>query len=214
MKTKKMFQAEKYFLAIANTTTDMIHMNDSEGRIIYANQATETILGYPLDELINTPAFEIIHPDDRENIKKDMSVLSTDNQLPPREIRLLKKDGSNIYVEVRGFIIAIDEKKYIGAIIRDISSRKKTEKELVSHRNSLEKLVEERTQKLQKALDEVKTLKGIFPICCFCKKIRDDNGFWNQVEDYIRAHSEADFSHAFCPDCAEKHYPEFVKKGK
>ena len=72
----------------------------------------------------------MIHPDDRENIKNDMLALSTDNQLPPRDIRLLKKDGSNIDVEVRGFIVAIDERKYIGAIIRDISGRKKTEKEL------------------------------------------------------------------------------------
>ena len=210
----ELIETEKYFLAIANTTNDMIHLNDSEGHVVYVNQATEIILGYPLNELKNTPASEIIHPDDRENIKNDMLALSTDNQLPPRDIRLLKKDGSNIDVEVRGFIVAIDEKKYIGAIIRDISGRKKTEKELKSYRDSLEKLVEERTEKLQKALDEVKTLKGIFPICSFCKKIRDDKGFWNQVEDYISEHSEADFSHSFCPECAEKHYPEFVKNEK
>ena len=62
MKNPELIEAEKYFQAIANTTCDMIHLNDSEGRIIFANQATETILGYPLHELINTPAFEIIHP--------------------------------------------------------------------------------------------------------------------------------------------------------
>ena len=214
MPNPELIEAEKYFIAIANTTNDMIHLNDSEGRIIYANHATETILGYPLNEIINTHSFEIIHPDDRETIQKDMLSISADNKLPSRDIRLLKKDGLYIDVEVRGFIVTLEEKKYLGAIIRDISIRKETEKQLANYRNSLEDLVKERTEKLEKALDEVKTLKGIFPICSFCKRIRDDKDFWNQVEDYIREHSEADFSHGFCPECAEKHYPEFIKKGK
>ncbi|MFA4916364.1 MAG: PAS domain S-box protein [Syntrophales bacterium] len=127
MKNPELIEAEKYFLAIANTTEDMIHLNDFEGRIIYANKATEKILGYPLNELINTPASEIIHPDDRETIKKDMHKLSQDKQLPQRNIRLLKKDGSYIDAEVRGFIVALAENKYIGAIIRDISRRKRIE---------------------------------------------------------------------------------------
>ena len=211
MTNPELIKAEQCFLAIANTTNDMIHLNDSEGRIIYANQATETILGYQLNDFINTHAFEIIHPDDRETIKNDMLSLSTKNQLPSRDIRLLKKDGSYIDVEVRGFVVALGENKYVGAIIRDISSRKRTEKELESYRNSLEELVKERTVKLKKALAEVKILKGVFPICSFCKKIRDDKGFWNQVEVYIKEHSEADFSHSICPDCAQKHYPGFVK---
>ena len=70
-------------------------------------------------------------------------------------------------------------------------------------------MVEERTKKLKKALDEVQTLKGIFPICSFCKKIRDDKGFWKQVEVYIKDHSEADFSHSVCPECMQTHYPGF-----
>ena len=57
-------RAEKYFLAIANATEDIIHLNDLDGRIIYSNHATEKILGYRLDEIINTYAHEIIHPDD------------------------------------------------------------------------------------------------------------------------------------------------------
>ena len=59
-------------------------------------------------------------------------------------------------------------------------------------------------QKLKKALSEVKELGGLLPICSYCKKIRDDQGYWNQLEIYIRDHSKAEFSHGFCPDCAEK----------
>ena len=62
--------------------------------------------------------------------------------------------------------------------------------------------------KLEKALEEVKTLRGILPICSFCKKIRDDKGYWNQVEVYIKERLDADFSHGICPDCMRKHYPE------
>jgi len=62
---------------------------------------------------------------------------------------------------------------------------------------------------LQKALDRVKTLSGLLPICASCKKVRDDQGYWNQIEAYIETYSEAQFSHGICPDCAEKLYPEF-----
>jgi hypothetical protein len=66
---------------------------------------------------------------------------------------------------------------------------------------------------LQKALSEVKTLSGLLPICASCKSIRDDKGYWSQIETYIRDHSEAEFSHGICPVCMKKLYPEFdIKK--
>jgi len=64
---------------------------------------------------------------------------------------------------------------------------------------------------LQQALDRVKTLSGLLPICASCKKIRDDRGYWNQIEAYIEAYSEAQFSHGICPECAQKLYPEFYR---
>jgi len=64
---------------------------------------------------------------------------------------------------------------------------------------------------LQEALDEVKTLRGFIPICASCKKIRDDKGFWQQVEVYISTHSDAQFSHGICPECVKKLYPAFVQ---
>jgi hypothetical protein len=64
---------------------------------------------------------------------------------------------------------------------------------------------------LQDALAQVKTLSGLLPICSWCKQIRDDRGYWNQIESYIKEHTEAEFSHGICPACAKKHYPEFFK---
>jgi AmiR/NasT family two-component response regulator len=61
---------------------------------------------------------------------------------------------------------------------------------------------------LQDTLAKIKTLSGLLPLCSSCKKIRDDDGYWHQVEVYIRDHSEAEFSHGLCPECAKKLYPE------
>jgi sensor domain CHASE-containing protein len=66
--------------------------------------------------------------------------------------------------------------------------------------------------KLQIALADVKKLSGFIPICANCKKIRDDQGYWNQIEEYIREHSEADFTHGICPECIKKLYPDMLKK--
>lgn len=67
-------------------------------------------------------------------------------------------------------------------------------------------------EQLEKALSEVKTLEGLLPICANCKKIRDDTGYWNQIEAYFQDHSDARFTHSVCPECVEELYPEFVEK--
>ncbi len=82
-------------------------------------------------------------------------------------------------------------------VINDITDKKKSEME----KNKL-------IGKLQKAANEIKTLQGILPICSHCKKIRDDKGYWNRIESYIHKHSDADFSHGICPECAKKYYPD------
>jgi DNA-binding NarL/FixJ family response regulator len=69
-------------------------------------------------------------------------------------------------------------------------------------------ILEERKKLIQEALATVKTLKGLLPICAACKKIRDDNGYWNQLEAYIEAHSDAEFTHGLCPECRRRVFPE------
>jgi len=82
----------------------------------------------------------------------------------------------------------------------DITDRKQAEEER-------ERLITE----LQSAIEHIKTLRGIIPICASCKKIRDDKGYWQQVEAYVSRHTEAQFSHGVCPDCMKKLYPEFCE---
>jgi len=73
-------------------------------------------------------------------------------------------------------------------------------------------LLQEDKKKLEKAVKEIKTLRGYIPICASCKKIRDDEGYWEQIEIYIKKHSDAEFTHGVCPDCREKLYGDKFKK--
>jgi len=70
----------------------------------------------------------------------------------------------------------------------------------------------ERVWELREALEQVKTVKGILPIGSYCKKIRDDSNYWQQVEEYVGSGSEARFSHSICPQCMKKHFPEFAEE--
>jgi CRISPR/Cas system-associated protein Cas10 (large subunit of type III CRISPR-Cas system) len=110
------------------------------------------------------------------------------------------KDGTRVPVELTINAIKNNKGDILGtfAIIRDITERKNAEKER-------DRLILE----LKNALDKVKRLSGLLPICSVCKRIRDDKGYWNQVEVYIRDHSEVDFSHGLCPECSKKLYPKY-----
>ncbi|MFC1746400.1 PAS domain-containing protein [Candidatus Riflebacteria bacterium] len=84
----------------------------------------------------------------------------------------------------------------------------------VTQQKKLEEEREKLITQLQKALTEIKTLRGILPLCSFCKKIRDDKGYWEQVDVYIHQHTEADISHGVCPECMKEHYPEVYERLK
>ena len=119
------------------------------------------------------------------------------------ELPKLTAKGRLIWVRSIGEAVRDAEGKIIrlqGAF-QDITKRKEIEAER-------EKLIKE----LQDALAEVKTLQGILPICMTCKRIRDDEGAWTQLELYIKEHTGADFSHGMCDSCAEKMYPEIYEK--
>lgn len=112
---------------------------------------------------------------------------------------------------------------FIFAFLRYNRDLRVAHRELTRQSLILEQMVEERTADLQEAkakaeslvtelqhaLSEVKKLSGLLPICSHCKKVRDDQGYWNQIEEYIRDHSEARFSHGICPECMKKYYPEY-----
>ena len=104
---------------------------------------------------------------------------------------------SSICAALAAFFILQKQMKLTDAlIIKNIESER------------LKKELKKKVEQLEVSITEIKTLTGLLPICSSCKKIRDDEGYWNQIESYIQKHSNAVFSHSFCPDCAKKLYPE------
>jgi hypothetical protein len=80
--------------------------------------------------------------------------------------------------------------------------------------DGLEARVADRTRELQDALDKVNVLSGLLPICCSCKKIRDDDGYWQQVETFVEKHSDARFTHGLCPNCMDELYGDIMRSDR
>ena len=87
----------------------------------------------------------------------------------------------------------------------------RTNIEMALYKHRMEKEREKLVNDLKQALAAVKLLSGLLPICASCKKIRDDNGYWSEVENYISLHSDADFTHGYCPECADKVLSGYLK---
>lgn len=173
----------------------MFVIHPGTGRIIDANAAACNFYQYPKNQIVFMNITDInIHPpaqifEEMENARLEKrNHFNFQHRLANGEIR---------DVEVYCSPVVIDDQKILFSVVHDISERKKHERER-----------EELILKLENALSEIKTLKGILPICASCKKIRDDEGYWKQIESYISEHSEAEFSHGICPECARKLYPE------
>jgi hypothetical protein len=96
----------------------------------------------------------------------------------------------------------------IQPLFKEMDSSRHELKDMNDKLSSLSGEQRELIAKLQDALANIKTLKGLLPICASCKKIRDDKGYWSQIEVYVRDHSDAEFSHGLCPDCARKYFDE------
>jgi PAS domain S-box-containing protein len=173
----------------------LIVLDSISQEILMANDAVPFLLGFEKDEIIGRP-FSILHAvgslDTAQPLSAYDSVISCE---------FSKKNGAPVVLDMTAALIPWGEGQGILVTLRDASERIKAERER-------EKLIED----LEDALEKIRTLKGLLPICAFCKKIRDDQGYWEKVETYIEAHSDAEFSHSICPECAKKHYPEVFKK--
>jgi PAS domain S-box-containing protein len=181
-------------------TKDFIYRHDTSGLITYVSPAVERITGYTPDEWLAHYTHHYTENAVNQNGRDQTEeMLRTGEDGHPYIVEVHHKDGRTVWLEVnkqpyylKGAIAGV-----IGAA-RDITMRVNLEQER-------EKLIAD----LQDALAKIKTLKGMLPICASCKKIRDDKGYWNQIEAYVSEHSEAEFTHAICPECAQKLYPQY-----
>lgn len=150
---------------------------DKVGRVVYSNQAGLEVLrnrGWQVGDLITGDWMEMLEEAFESNAKREFEGVTQ----------------GKVYAFL---IVPILEAGYANFYGMDITARKQAETER-------ERLIKE----LQDALAKVKTLSGLVPICAWCKKIRDDRGFWNEVDVYVQKHSDATFSHGVCPECKQK----------
>ena len=214
--------SERRLLDIIEFLPDATFVIDINSRLIAWNKAVEKMTGVKKEDVLNKVdyAYAIPFYGKPRPILIDL-VLKRDPQWEQKYTNIREEDG--ILVESEAFLPLLGENgrhiaatasrlydaegNVVGAIesIRDVTEIKNVEKER-------EQLISE----LQEALSKVRTLSGLLPICASCKKIRDDKGYWNQIESYIHKHSDAEFSHGICPECLDKLYggQDWYKKGK
>lgn len=191
MAETKLRESEERFRTLFNQANDSIFVYDTKGNFHSVNPKAYRNLGYTEDELLQMRVSDVdldFAPIEDETLFWDRLPISI-------ERRCKRKDGSIFPADVRLSIIVSHEQRFVLAFVNDITKRKEAERER-----------EELIQKLREALEKVKTLSGLVPICAKCKKIRDDKGYWNLLESYIEKHSEASFSHSLCPECSDELY--------
>lgn len=166
-------------------------------------------------------AFARLGMDGSDAAPVDVDVMLMDINMPGldgveacRRIKAVERFGNTPIIMVTAMSEAGFLEAAFAAGAADYLAKPINRLELLARMRSALKLKREmdrrtaREQELEQALREVKNLRGLLPICGQCKKIRDDQGQWQAVESYIKAHSEADFSHGICPECLNKHYPD------
>ena len=130
-------------------------------------------------------------------------------------VRLVSGQSSSapdVIFEVVGLVISCCMMAGIYLIQPLFRAMASSRQELMDMNNKLSSLSGEQREliaKLQDALANIRTLKGLLPICASCKKVRDDKGYWSQIEVYVRDHSDAEFTHGLCPDCAKKYFKKY-----
>lgn len=184
---------------LVNESRDGIVIIDQNIKVYEANKRFADMLGYSLKEVYDLHVWDWDAQLTKMQIKDLAS--SVDKSGHHFETQHRRKDGSIIDVELSNNGAEYRGQKLIFCICRDITERKKQAQER-------EKLIKE----LQNASAEISALRGILPLCVYCNKIRDDEGYWEKVDVYISKHSKADISHSICPECLDKHFPSIKDK--
>ncbi|MBU0513540.1 MAG: PAS domain S-box protein [Proteobacteria bacterium] len=210
---EKLRESEERYRFLAENMADIVWTLDLNLQTTYVSPSVEKVLGFTpeerkrqtLEEVITPESLQIVLATFREELQRGGGPGEDPERSINIEVEFYHRDGSTVWLENNVKWLRDQAGAMVGIYgsSRDITERKRAEEER-------ERLIGE----LQDALVKVKTLRGLIPICSNCKKIRDDKGFWQQVEVYVREHSEAEFSHGICPECMKKLYPSHKKDNK
>jgi PAS domain S-box-containing protein len=165
-----------------------------DGKILYANRAWREALGYSEVEVGGLSLLNIIQPSMHEHCLEMFKLVIGGEALRGIEATFVGKDGREILVEGSTNCQMVEGQPVMTrSIFRDITEKRRAEDALRAKNEELERL-----------LAEVQQLQGILPICMYCKKVRDDQDYWQEVEAYVQEHTAAQFSHGVCPECFKK----------
>ncbi len=216
--TRELLAAKKHFEVTLDNMEDGLVELTGTGKITLINRAAAQLLVLPEEKLLSSHFADIFTGNQRRLVQEILARQDNSIARIGEDVPVIHHDK---YLLLKFVPFQDTNSKHYIILIQDITRRKKAEMELKKQEEKMEDLVRQRTaaledtnRKLQLALCKVKLLSGMLPICSSCKKIRDDQGYWNQIEEYIRDHSEAEFTHSICEECAEKLYPEFNLKNK
>jgi len=192
--------AMAHLASIVETCDDAIISQTLGGTVLSWNSGAERMFGFSAHEMVGESIEALVPPDQAEEISAIRDVIERGRRVERIETVRMRRDGTAIDVSITVSPIQNADGDIQGAsiVLRDITERKRQERERL-------RLIDE----LKEALRRVKTLNGLLPICSSCKKIRNDGGYWEQVETYIRSRSNAEFTHGICPDCVRQLYPDF-----
>ncbi len=188
-------QREKTFSeSLISSLPGVMYVFDRSGRFTNWNRNFERITGYTRPQILDMTPLDFIAAEDRPRVLDVIEQVFQEGQASV-EAGFATASGKIIPFLFTGYRFEQESNDYLIGVGLDISERVKTENEK-----------SELIAQLQQTLSEIKVLSGLLPICASCKKIRDDQGYWNQIESYIHAHSEAEFSHSMCPECLKRYY--------
>jgi len=193
--------AMRHLAAIVESSEDAIYSKNLDSVIVSWNRAAERIFGYRAEEIIGHSIVKLFPLNLRDELLDIMSAVRRSELIGFKDTYRKRKDGVVIPMSVAISPIKGADGSVIGAstIARDITAKKQAEEERLT-------LIED----LTKALDRVKTLSGLLPICASCKSIRNDGGYWQKVEAYICQHTDVRFTHSICPECSQKYFADFL----
>jgi PAS domain S-box-containing protein len=188
-------QKEKYRI-VADNTFEWEFWLAPDGTVVYCSPSCSTKTGRSAAEFYADPELflSIVHPEDKADYERHRRSAHRGNQAASfRAFRILHTDGTTRWIEHVCQSVGDDAGHFLGVrgSNRDITERRQAE------------------MAREEALLRVRTLEGIIPICMYCKKIRDNQNSWSELDRYISEHSEAKFSHGICPNCIAEHRVDF-----
>jgi PAS domain S-box-containing protein len=195
---KKLRNNATHYQILLDESMDPTFSFYADGTYRYVNKAFAGGAGKPLGEIIGNTIWDVFDKDEADKRFAIVKKVFAEEKTEEIEVRVPLPSGDAYYLTTVKPIF-----NDLGTVETVICTSKN-----ITKRKLAEIALKEKHEKLIKAMEEIKVLSGLLPICSSCKKIRDDKGYWNQIETFIQDHSEAKFSHGICKECAIELYPD------